>query len=357
MVLRSARGDGSRVVRSGLLVAAMATSAGLMLSCEVAEADMLSASDFREALVVGGTGNGMPSQQMMRELFEQGIVSDPDPVGVDYPADLWPLRGSLTLDQSVAIGVDNLDTALAESSGPVTVVGISQGAVVVNYEKRVLMAQADPPPPQDISFVTIGDPTNIDGGLLARLPHLHIPILDATIPKPPAETPYNTVEIVHEYDGYADFPDKPLNLLADLNALAGVVYEHPNKRGVDLSDPSNVVTTSTNSLGGTTTHVLVPTDELPLTRPLRSIGVPDKIVNRMDRPLRRIINTGYSGERPGAAEPQSEFEGSGTDRTARATNRVAGRVLRAMGHRARKTAHSDAPKGTKARAAGGGLSE
>ncbi|NIH95511.1 hypothetical protein FHU31_002467 [Mycolicibacterium fluoranthenivorans] len=181
--------------------------------------------------------------------------------------------------------------------------------------------------------------------------------MDATIPKPPVETPYNTVEIVHEYDGYADFPDRPLNLLADLNALAGVVHEHPNKRGVDLSDPSNVVTTSTNSLGGTTTHVLVTNRRASAYATARSVGVPDKIVNRMDRPLRRIINTGYSGERPGAAEPQSEFEGSGTDRTARASNRAAGRVLRGMSHRALKTAHSDAPKGTKARAAGGGLSE
>ncbi len=82
---------------------------------------------------------------------------------------------------------------------------------------------------------------------------MHIPILDATIPRVSVETPYDTTEIVHEYDGYSDFPDNPLNLLADLNALAGgVIYLHPpNKGGVDLNDPPrNVVTSSTNSLGG-----------------------------------------------------------------------------------------------------------
>ncbi len=299
--------------------AAVATSTAVALALTgggVARADAPFGPDAREALVVGGTGNGTPSQEMMHQLVEQGIISDPDPVGVAYPADIWPLRGDLTLDQSVSVGVANLGAALSEASGPVVVVGISQGAVVVNYEKSALLAQADPPPPQNIVFVTIGDPTNSDGGLLAKLPHVHIPILDATIPKAPVETPYDTIEIVHEYDGYADFPDNPLNILAVLNAVAGVIYEHPNKSGVDLSDPRNVVTVDTNSLGGTTTHVLVPTDQLPLTRPLRTLGVPDRLVDRLDAPLRRIIDTGYHGERPARANRPTSLQGVRTDRSA-----------------------------------------
>lgn len=229
-------------VLAGVTVAACAMTPGPAL------ADPSTAFTAGEVLVVGGTGKSVPSESMMHALYEQGIVSDPDPMGVQYPAQLWPIRGKLTLDESVAVGVANLDSALVDVDGPVTVVGLSQGAVVVNYEKRALMAQSDPP--ADISFVTIGDPTNSDGGLLAKLPHVHIPVLDATIPRAPVETPYDTTEIVHEYDGYADFPDNPLNLLADLNALAGVIYLHPNKGGVDLNDPRNVVTSSTNSLGG-----------------------------------------------------------------------------------------------------------
>ncbi|AQT78463.1 hypothetical protein B1R94_03195 [Mycolicibacterium litorale] len=304
-----------RVTRGGALAVVITVSSLSVLGCPVARSDTAPGLEFRHALVVGGSGNPMPSQQMMHGLFEQGIVDDPEPVGVRYPADLWPVHGKLTLDQSVAVGVANLDAALAESAEPVTVVGISQGAVVINYEKRALMAQSDPSP--DISFVTIGDPTNSDGGLLAKLPHLHIPVLDVTIPQAPVDTPYDTIEIVHEYDGYADFPDNPLNILAVFNALAGVVYEHPNKGGVDLSDPSNVVTVSTNSLGGTTTHVLVPTDELPLTRPLRALGVPDQVVDWLDRPLRRMINTGYRGERPGRAGRHSGVGKSRTQGAAR----------------------------------------
>lgn len=304
--------------------AAVATSTAVALTLTgggVARADAPYGPDAREALVVGGTGNGTPSEEMMHQLVEQGIISDPDPVGVSYPADIWPLRGDLTLDQSVSVGVANLGAALSAASGPVVVVGISQGAVVVNYEKSALLAQADPP--QNIMFVTIGDPTNSDGGLLAKLPHVHIPILDATIPKAPVETPYDTIEIVHEYDGYADFPDNPLNILAVLNAAAGVIYEHPNKSGVDLADPRNVVTVDTNSLGGTTTHVLVPTDQLPLTRPLRTLGVPDRLVDRLDAPLRRIIDTGYRGERPARANGPTSLHSVRTDRSAPRT-RIAG---------------------------------
>ncbi len=300
-------------------IAASTTVTIAFTACGAAQAAAPFAAVIGEALVVGGTGNGTPSDQMMYQLFEQGIISDPNPVGVTYPADIWPLRGELTLDQSVAVGVANLGAALAESSGRVVVVGISQGAVVVNYEKSALLAQEDPPAPQDLVFVTIGDPTNRDGGLLAKLPHFHIPVLDVTIPKAPAETPYDTIEIVHEFDGYADFPDNPFNLLAVLNAVAGIIYEHPNKSGVDLSDPRNIVTISTNSLGGTTTHILVPTDDLPLTRPLRSLGIPDKYVDVVDIPLRWVINTGYSGERPGISDTPATVESANGDRTDRAS--------------------------------------
>lgn len=296
--------------------AAIAASTALTLGMfdhGVANADMSYGPDLREALVVGGTGNGMPSDQMMHQLFDQGIISDADPTGISYPAEFWPLKGHLTLDQSVSAGVASLGAELGQASGPVVVVGISQGAVIVNYEKSVLMAQEESPSPHDIVFVTIGDPTNSDGGLLAKLPHVHIPILDATIPNSPIDTPYDTVEIVHEYDGYADFPDNPLNLLAVLNALAGVVYEHPNKSGVDLSDPRNIVTVSTNSLGATTTHVLVPTEQLPLTRPLRALGIPDRYVDALDVPLKSIIDTGYDGRRPGATGTRSGQDDVRTD--------------------------------------------
>ena len=44
------------------------------------------------------------------------------------------------------------------------------------------------------------------------------------------------------YDLIADFPKYPLNVLADLNALMGYVYLHPNYGSsvVNLNDPSTI---------------------------------------------------------------------------------------------------------------------
>ena len=120
---------------------------------------------------------------------------------------------------------NTLDDVIPGTEGPVTVVGVSQGAVVINYEKRRLAAASYPS--GDISFITIGDPTNSDGGILAKLPPVYIPLLDFTIPPPPVDT-FETTEIVREFDGLADWPDKPFNAPADLNALAGAIYIHPN---------------------------------------------------------------------------------------------------------------------------------
>lgn len=272
--------------------------AGVPLAAPIAQAT---------TFVVGGTNGvgGPPSLGEMQGLVNQGFIpADDDLVGIDYPAQLWPVSGSITLDDSVDEGVRNLDDEVQHATGPIAIVGTSQGAVVINYEKRRLMAQDDPP--QDITFYTVADPTNSDGGVLAKFAPLHIPILNFTFTGPPPETPYNTVEYVREYDGVADFPDKPRNVVADLNAIAGGIYLHPNYGGLDPTDPDVIVTHSTNSLRGTTTHYLFPTENLPLTQPLRDAGMNPALVDAIDKPLRRIIDAGYDGARPGRPAPSAK---------------------------------------------------
>ncbi len=62
----------------------------------------------------------------------------------------------------------------------------------------------------------------------------------------------------------------------------------------DISDvPSENMTTTTNSRGGTTTTYLVPTPQLPLTQPLRTV-LPDQTVDRVDEVLRPVVDAGYS---------------------------------------------------------------
>jgi PE-PPE domain len=281
--------------------------------------------------VVGGTNGvgGKPSQGEMQGLVDQGFIPPDDLVGIDYPAQLWPVSGSVTLDDSVAQGVAALDEQVQHTSGPITIVGTSQGAVVLNYEKRRLMAQANPP--QDVTFVTIADPTNSDGGVLAKFSPLYVPVLNFTFTGPPPATPYDTIEYVREYDGVSDFPDHPLNVVADLNAVAGGIYLHPNYGGLDPTAPDVVVTHSTNTLQGNTTHYLFPTKNLPLTQPLRDAGVDARLVDAIDKPLRKIIDAGYDGARPGRPGPSASESSARADGrpTVRRPIREAIKALRA----------------------------
>jgi hypothetical protein len=276
---------------------AATTAIGVAVSVPVAGAT---------TFVVGGTNTvGAPSQASMQGLVTQKFIPQDLLVGVDYPAQLWPASGTVTLDDSVGQGTEALDDDVQDlhrddPDEPITIVGISQGAVVMNYEKRRLMAEPAADRPTDVTFVTIADPTNADGGLMTKFAPLYIPVLDFTFTGPPVNTPYHTVEYVREYDGIGDFPDHLLNVAADANALLGAVYLHADYGDVDPTDPANVVTTTKpNSQGGTTTHVVIPTKNLPLTQPLRDLGVNPAVVDAIDKPLRKVIDAGYDGPRPG----------------------------------------------------------
>ena len=117
----------------------------------------------------------------------------------------------MTLDDSVAHGTNALDDDVQDvhrddPDEPITIVAMSQGAVVMNYEKRRLMAEPAADRPTDLTFVTIADPTNADGGLMTKFAPLYIPVLNFTFTGPPVDTPYHTVEYVREYDRNGKFP-------------------------------------------------------------------------------------------------------------------------------------------------------
>ena len=85
-----------------------------------------------------------------------------------------------------------------------------------------------------------GDPNLPNGGLLARFPGLYIPILEWSFNGPePTDTQFDTVVITRQYDGFADFPLYPLNVISLLNAVLGIFYVHPYPFDVSLApDPS-----------------------------------------------------------------------------------------------------------------------
>lgn len=232
--------------------------------------------------------------QLLPDYFAGDTISR-----IDYPAAL------LGMDRSIAVAVDAATTDLRSTPGPVIVSGLSQGAVAVAHVKDVLMAlpAAQRPAPDQLSFVTIGDPAGPHGILhsLRFLP-FRIPGIGLT-PITAPDTPYDSVIVNGEYDGWADFPDRPWRLLSVLNALIGTAYVHGGYEtvpgGLDLSAvPPGNITTTVNTLGGTTTTYLIPTEKLPLVQPLRDLGVSEKIVSAVEKPLKTLVDKGYRRNDP-----------------------------------------------------------
>ncbi len=222
---------------------------------------------------------------------------------IPYPRTAGPLFGPNApyADQSIAIGVNMTDQALQNATGPSLVAGLSLGSITADAVQASLVDNPDAPPPSQLTFIVSGDPsrdTPQTMGLGTLAPAgLYIPVLGWTVTRPPADSQYNTVVIVGEYDGSSDFPDRPWNLLADANAVTGMFCGCVHGPSA-LTSPSQVppqnITVTTNANGATTTTYLVPTPTLPLVQPLQQIGVPAPIVNTLNTALTPIVEAGYS---------------------------------------------------------------
>jgi PE-PPE domain len=238
------------------------------------------------------------------------------PIALDTPEQLWPISGlySDTFDASIRSGVRDLEGQIAQteidSSGqPIIVFGFSQSAVIAVIEKRRLAAQypvgtADPVP--DIQFTLIGDLDRPNGGVLTRFEGAYIPFANVDFNGPaPVHTNFETVDIARQYDGFADFPLYPLNLIADLNALAGMVYVHTQYQAVSLDPLSpRYVAGTTEQQFGDTVYYTIPTAHLPLLQPLRDLGVPEPLLAAVEPALRVIVEAGYDRTiNPGVATP------------------------------------------------------
>lgn len=210
---------------------------------------------------------------------------------VDYPAAVFGM------DRSIAVAVQGITQAVRDSEAPAIAAGFSQGALAVAYVKKELMElpESQRPASDRLAFVAIGDPSGA-GGILNSI-RFRIPLIGLT-PVTSPETPYDTVVVNGEYDGWADFPDRPWNLVSVANALLGIVYVHGGYEtipgGLDLSAvPSSNITATVNALGGSTITYLIPTGKLPLVQPLRDIGLSERIVTALERPLKKVVDKGY----------------------------------------------------------------
>ena len=187
--------------------------------------------------------------------------------------------------------------------GKVVVIGESMGAMVASRLAAELANSPDAPSKDDVRFVLIAPP---EAGVAEYFKEgTFIPILNYRISRV-AESPYPTTIVIGEYDGWADPPDRPWNLVSSANALAGIAYVHgPPIAAVDLEEvPDKITTHYTNGAGGEVTTHLVPTENLPLTQVFRDVGVPDALVDKADEVVRPVVDAGYvRHDQPGDTRP------------------------------------------------------
>lgn len=220
---------------------------------------------------------------------------------LDYDRDLAPLVGSKTLDQSVIAGAKTLvgyggGTPVIASGDTVT--GESQGAIVADLVKRYYAAQGAAAP-TGLTFVTYGDPINARGGLLGIVT-LGPQLLGMTPHRANMSTAYNTTTYVVRYDGFADAPNNAsvlTNPIAWANAIIGMAMYHGTAySAAAMTDPANLVSTTTNAKGATNTYVL---HTMPGYLPIVQLGQKLGLLNPAqafgtNKTLTKIVEAGYT---------------------------------------------------------------
>jgi hypothetical protein len=293
-----------------------------------------------ESWIMGGSGNPIPSLDNVAATSERYI--DPSaplfPGQPVFPVDaanrlftpegLYPITGvkSLEFDPSVAQGVTILNDTITKQIADghdLVVVGSSQSADIASLEMKDLLAlpKAEQPAADQLSFVLLGDEANPDGGLLTRfgdpsLPPLSVPSLGITFSGDltPPDAPWDTAIYTAEYDGFADFPRYPIDLLSDINALLGFAFVHTN---YDNFTPEQLAETFalpvTDDYTGHTQYFMIPTETLPLLQPLQFIPVIGKpLYDLLEPDMRILVNLGYGsineGWDQGPANVPTPFE-------------------------------------------------
>ncbi|WP_176562083.1 PE-PPE domain-containing protein [Mycolicibacterium palauense] len=218
-------------------------------------------------------------------------------------------------------GVQVLDDAMHNTPGPKIIFGYSQGGQVVTEWLRDHADDPDAPPAEDTTIILIGNGDRKYGGANVSAGYVT------------PETQYKLYDITRQYDFASDIPDERGNLLAMLNAWMGFSSVHTAYEDVDINDPNNIVWTE-----GNTTYVFVPTEDIPLLRPLRQLGL-NALADKLNAPLKEIIERAYhrdylpTPDDPEPTDPATDPEPTDpatdttdqTDGTTAAAQRVAAR--------------------------------
>ncbi|WP_205875862.1 PE family protein [Mycobacterium camsae] len=256
------------------------------------------------SIAMGGTGTPIPGPTYLNAVNGLFILPN-SPIGTVLtslvtPEQLYPITGvrSLIFASSVQQGLQILNTAVMDqitAGNHAVVFGYSQSAVISSLLMQYYMSL--PPgyaPPFDaLSFVLIGNEMNPNGGILARIPGLDISSVGLPFYGAMPNTPYQTTTYTLQYDGFADFPRYPLNIVSDINAVFGILTVHTTY--ADLT-PAQIQSATLLPTTGATTNkwYMIDHPNLPLLDPVRAIPVIGEPIAALVQPnLKVIVNLGY----------------------------------------------------------------
>lgn len=254
------------------------------------------------AIAMGGTGTPIPGPvylDAVNTLFIQPNSPGAILTSLVTPEQLYPITGvrSLIFATSVQEGLQILDTAVwnqLNAGNHVTVFGYSQSAVISSLlMEHYISLGPNAPLPSQVNFVLIGNEMNPNGGILARIPGLNISTIGLPFYGAMPDGPYPTTTYTIEYDGFADFPRYPLNIISDINAVFGILTVHTTY--ADLT-PEQVQSATLLPTQGTTQNkwYMISHPDLPLLDPVRAIPViGDPIAALVQPNLKVIVNLGY----------------------------------------------------------------
>jgi hypothetical protein len=311
--------DRPRIIALAAVVPAMWLAPTSMISVPVSRAD--APDETLNALMMGGTFQPTPSAQWMDSIVADYL----DPAtGASYTGVAVTTPETVPLAPSLEGGLADLQAAMAQQQAidpgaPYLIEGYSQSAVLaVNEELQLINTAASGQPVPNVTFALLGSGNRPNGGIFERLDGFYLPGAEVNADgAEPTHVGIPTIDIAAQYDGFADFPQYPINLVADLNALFGIIYAHGDYGGLLQgvipgatfaplpSGPYDYATEYAlgsseivKQVTGDTTFYFVPSTDLPLLDPLVTLGVPESVLNIVQPALQVIVEAGYDRSIP-----------------------------------------------------------
>lgn len=259
------------------------------------------AADPPVTFVLGGSGMPFPPPDFVTNVVSKYVAPN-FPVGLVQalfmPAGEYPDSGIKDLMQNISIarGVKALNNAIQQqltAGNTINVLGYSQGANIAALEMK-LLDPSGTPSNLPINFVLLGNSMNPNGGWDARFPGLNLPTLGFSTLGPMPTNDFVTKVYTLEYDGWADFPQYPIDIFSDLNALAGMVTVHAGYDTLTPTQINSAIVLPTQDPTPRTTFYMIPNPNLPLLDPVRLIPyVGNPIADLVQPVLTPLVNWGY----------------------------------------------------------------